>query len=152
MCKDFAKQKNVTPVNTTATSNCLSSMVQTVLYRRCTETTVPCSPYCTCIQYGSDASTERKKITKFIMVQSQTTRHQSTRTTRQQWRSNSPRLRGSETGVERDAERERKTEEKEVWGRKWSMWSSQNKQMWPSDGCEQGNVESSYQHGTNGTV
>ncbi len=70
------KHANVTPVNR-ATSNHLTSMVQTVLYRRCMETTLPCSPYCTCIRYGSDAPTARKKaITKFIMVQSQTTRQQ----------------------------------------------------------------------------
>ena len=36
------------------------SMVGTVLYSRCTETTVPCSPYWTCIQYGSHAPTARK--------------------------------------------------------------------------------------------
>jgi hypothetical protein len=47
------------------------------------------------------------------MVQSQTTRQQSTRMTRQQC-SNSPGMRGSKTGVEREAERERKKEEKEV--------------------------------------
>jgi hypothetical protein len=46
------------------------------------------------------------------MVQSQTTRQGSTRTTRQQF-SNSPGMRGK-TGVEREAERERKKEEKEV--------------------------------------
>jgi hypothetical protein len=66
-----------------------------------------------CLQYGSDAPTVRKTAsTKFIMVKSQTTRQQSTRTTRQQW-TNSPGMRGSKTRVEREAEREGK-EEKEV--------------------------------------
>jgi hypothetical protein len=47
------------------------SMVVTVLYSRCTETLLPCSPYWTCIQYGSDAPTVRKQAsTKFIMVKS----------------------------------------------------------------------------------
>ncbi len=70
------KHAHVTPANR-ATSNHLTSMVQMVLYRRCTETTLPCRPYCTCIRYGGDEPTARKKaITKFIMVQSQTTRQQ----------------------------------------------------------------------------
>ncbi len=43
------------------TSNCRTSMVQMVLYSGCTETAAPCSPYCTCIQYGSNAPTIRKK-------------------------------------------------------------------------------------------
>jgi hypothetical protein len=47
------------------------------------------------------------------MVQSQTTRQQSTRTTRQQC-SNSPGMRGNRTWVKQKAERERKKEEKEV--------------------------------------
>ncbi len=37
------------------------SMVGMVLYSRCTETTVPCSPYWTCVQYGSDVPTVKKK-------------------------------------------------------------------------------------------
>jgi hypothetical protein len=41
------------------------------------------------------------------MVKSQTTRQQSARRTRQQC-TNSPEMRGSKTGVEREAERERK--------------------------------------------
>jgi hypothetical protein len=66
----------------------------------------------TCIQYGSDAPTVKKAISKFIMMKSQTTRQQSTRRTRQPC-SNSPDMRGSKTGVEQEAERERK-EEKEA--------------------------------------
>ena len=110
-----------------ATSNCRTSMVQTIVYSGCTETTVPCSPYCTCIRYGSN---DRKKNSDHHIHhgESQTTRRrqQSTRTTSQQC-SNSQETRGSETVVEREAEGERK-EEKEVWGRKWwSMLSSQKK-------------------------
>jgi hypothetical protein len=56
------------------TPNRHTSMVQTVLYSGCTETAASCSPYCTCIQYSSDATAARKKeITKFIMVKSQAT-------------------------------------------------------------------------------
>ena len=36
-----------------------TSMVKTVLYSGCAEAAVLCSPYCTCIQYGSDAPTAR---------------------------------------------------------------------------------------------
>jgi hypothetical protein len=43
------------------TLNCRTNIVQTVLYSGCTEAAVPCSPYNTCIQYGSDAPTLRKK-------------------------------------------------------------------------------------------
>ncbi len=43
------------------TSNCHTNIVQMVLYSGCTEAAVPCSLYNTCIQYGSDAPTLRKK-------------------------------------------------------------------------------------------
>ncbi len=57
-----------------------------------------------------------------------------------------------ETGVEQEAERERK-EDNKAWGREWwSMWSSQNKRLWHCNGCDLGNVKLLYQHGTHGTV
>jgi hypothetical protein len=58
-----------------------------------------------CIRKGL----RKEAITKFMMVKSQSTRQQSTRRARQQC-SNSPRMRGSKTGVEQEAERERKKE------------------------------------------
>ena len=97
-----------------ATLNCCTSMVQMVLYSRYMETTVPCSPYCTCLRYDGNAPTERTKaITKFIIVKSQTrARQQSTRMTTQHC-SNSQGTRGSKTVMEQEAERERK-EDKEA--------------------------------------
>ena len=89
-------------------------MVQTIVYSGCRDNTAPCSPYCTCIRYGSNDS--KKNSDHHIHhgeLQTTRRRQQSTRTTRQQC-SNSPGMRGSETGVEREAERERKKEEKEV--------------------------------------
>ncbi len=46
---------------TSATSNCCTSIVHTVLYSGCTEAAASCSPYCTCIQYVCYAPTVQKK-------------------------------------------------------------------------------------------
>ncbi len=81
------------------------------------------------------------------MEQSQRTRQQSTRTTRQKC-SNSQWTRWSETVVGQEAERERK-EDNEAWGRKWwSMWSLQNKKCdtamdanWATSNCHTSMVQ-----------
>ena len=95
-----------------ATSNCGTSMVQTVLYSRCTETTIPCSPYCTSIQYSSYTPTVRKKTNHQIhhgeMTNNKATINRNNKTTTLKLNRNE-----RETGVEREAERERK-EGKEV--------------------------------------
>jgi hypothetical protein len=91
-----------------ATSNRRTSMVQTIVNSGCRDNTVPCSPYCTCIQYGSNDS--KKNSDHHIHhgeLRTTRRRQQSTRTTRQQC-SNSQGMRGSKTVVEREAEGERK--------------------------------------------
>ena len=128
---------------TWATSNCCTSMVQPVLNSGCPEAAVPCTLYCTCIRYGSDAPTIRKKQSPNSSWWNHKQQQVNNAQTHKEW--------------EGDSDRERswweRKEEKEVWGRKWWMWSLPNKQMWHHNGCKDlGHVKLSYQHGTNAIV
>ena len=100
---------------TWATSNCCTSMVQPVLNSGCPEAAVPCTLYCTCIRYGSDAPTIRKKQSPNSSWWNHKQQQVNNAQTHKEWEGDSDRARSWW---------ERK-DEKEVWGRKWWMWRLQ---------------------------
>jgi hypothetical protein len=122
-----------------ATSNRRTNMVQTIVYSGCTETTVPCSPYCTCIRYGSN---DRKKNSDHHIHhgESQTTRNDKPTM-----------LKLTRNERERDSGRARSWGGKE--GREGSLRKEVviNVEFAKKNECDT-TIESSYQHGTNHSV